>query len=120
MKKNYICIFLHSGSYDRIYHALSIAMIAQAQEKGVHIFCSFDALKKFKKGAQGIKKGGLEPLPKLIKEAKELGRLKIYACAGSMSLLNISRDELIEEVDRSMGLTAFLNLAYDAQLVLYI
>lgn len=120
MKKNYICIFLHSGSYDRIYQALSIAMIAQAQERDVHIFCSFDALKKLVKGARNVKQGNLEPIPKLLKKAKELGKLKIYACAGSMAILNISRDELIKEVDKSMGLTAFLNLVYDAQLVLYI
>lgn len=120
MKKNYICIFLHSGSYDRIYQALSIAMIAQAQEKDVHIFCSFDALKKFVKGTAIEVPSKFEPIPKLVKKAKELDKLKIYACAGSMAILNISRDELIKEVDKSMGLTAFLNLAYDAQLVLYI
>ncbi len=38
---------------------------------------------------------------------KQLGG-KLYTCPGSMALLNITREELIDEVDECMGLASFL------------
>lgn len=51
----------------------------------------------------------------MIDTGKKLGRFRIYACSGSMAILNITRDELIEEVDESTGLVGFLNLVKDAR-----
>ena len=33
--------------------------------------------------------------------------MRFYACTQSMGLLNISRDELVKEIDKSMGITTF-------------
>ena len=33
---------------------------------------------------------------------------KIYVCVGSMELLNITRGDFIDEVDKSIGLSEFL------------
>ena len=35
----------------------------------------------------------------------------------SMGLLNISRDELVKEIDKSMGITTFLTEAIEDQLL---
>ncbi|MBI5644127.1 MAG: DsrE/DsrF/DrsH-like family protein, partial [Deltaproteobacteria bacterium] len=64
--------------------------------------------------------GTLDSISEMIETAKRFGRLKIYACTGSMAVLNIARDELIDHVDMSMGLVYFLNLVKDAEQVLYI
>lgn len=137
-KEKRYCIFLHSGSYDRVYQAMSITNVALATGYEVHIFFSYGALKRLVKGntdkvaiegepvffkediERNLKRGTLDSISEMIETAKRFGRLKIYACTGSMAVLNIARDELIEHVDMSMGLVYFLNLVKDAEQVLYI
>ncbi|MBI2411758.1 MAG: DsrE/DsrF/DrsH-like family protein [Deltaproteobacteria bacterium] len=137
-KEKRYCIFLHSGSYDRVYQSMSITNVALATGYEVHIFFSYGALKRLVKGntdkvviegepvffkediERNLKRGTLDSISEMIETAKRFGRLKIYACTGSMAVLNIARDELIEHVDMSMGLVYFLNLVKDAEQVLYI
>jgi len=52
-------------------------------------------------------KGHLIEFREFIQQIKVLGG-KIYVCPHSMGLLNIARNELIEEVDKSAGLTTWL------------
>ena len=56
----------------------------------------------------------------MLKMGKKFGRLKIYACTGAMSVMNISRGELIKEVDSTVGLVGFMGLVKEADLTLYI
>ncbi len=137
-KEKRYCIFLHSGSYDRVYQAMSITNVALATGYEVHMFFSYGALKRLVKGntdkvviegepvffkeeiERNLQRGTLDSISEMIETAKRFGRLKIYACTGSMAVLNIARDELIEHVDMSMGLVYFLNLVKDAEQVLYI
>lgn len=137
-KEKRYCIFLHSGSYDRVYQAMSITNVALATGYEVHIFFSYGALKRLVKGntdkvviegepaffkeeiERNLQRGTLDSISEMIETAKRFGRLNIYACTGSMAVLNIARDELIEHVDMSMGLVYFLNLVKDAEQVLYI
>lgn len=127
-------IIFHSGSYDRIYHGLSLALASLAMGKDAKLFFSYWALEYFKKGASGhfmldkeaeshreiieknIKKGHLLKLCELIKQTKTMGA-KFYSCTSSMGLLNITRDELAEEVDKSIGITTFLTEVADYQLL---
>lgn len=138
-KKAYrYCIFLHSGAYDRVFQAMSITNVVLATGGEVHIFFSYGALKRLVKGRtddvviegeqacfkedieKNLKRGTLDPISEMISTAKRFGRLKIYACTGSMAVLNIIRDELIDEVDSSMGLVSFLELVKGADQTLYI
>lgn len=124
-EKKGLAIIFHSGSYDRLHHGLSIALAALALGREARCFFTYWALDYLRKnrlsplvlekdgGAdmeilrRHLKKGDLEGFSELIQQAKRLGA-KIFACTNSMSLLNISRDELTPEVDKSTGLTTFL------------
>lgn len=132
------CIFLHSGSYDRVYQALSITNVVLATGGEVHLFFSYGALKRLVKGntdsvaiagepvffkediEKNLERGTLDSISEMIETAKRFGRLKIYACTGSMAVLNIARNELIDSVDSSMGLVGFLELVKGADHALYI
>lgn len=132
------CIFLHSGSYDRVYQALSITNVVLATGGEVHIFFSYGALKRLVKGntdsvaiagepvffkediEKNLARGTIDSISEMIETAKRFGRLKIYACTGSMAVLNIARNELIDSVDSSMGLVGFLELVKGADHALYI
>jgi peroxiredoxin family protein len=130
-------IIFHSGSYARLYHGLSIALAALALGRKVRFFFTFWALEYLKRAGasslkkkmpeeedsahiqmiqENIKKGHLESFSELIDKAKALGG-ELYTCTNSMSLLNIARDELIEEVDRPMGLTTFLKETAEDQIL---
>ncbi len=136
MKK--CCIFLHSGSFDRVYQAVSITNIILACSGEVYIFLSYGALKRFIKGNvdkpfiegeyapfkkefnKNLKRGTIDPISEMIDTAKRFGSFKIYACIASMATLNIAQDELVDDVDSCIGLVAFMDLVKDADLTLYI
>ncbi len=120
-----LAIVLHSGSFDRLYHSFSIALAALALGREVKFFITYWALEYLRKKdpatfnldqegeahirilEDNIRKGHIHKVSELISETKLMGA-KLYACTGSMGMLNISRDELIDDVDMSMGITTFL------------
>ena len=134
MKKKGLGVIFHSGSYDRLYHGFSLALAASALGREVRLFFSYWALEYLKKGGlaevrfdnegkkhkeiieKNIERGHLQKISELITQAKAMG-VKIYACTNSMGLLNIVRDELIPEVDKTMGLTTFLVETKDSQIL---
>ena len=125
MDRKGLAIIFHSGSYDRVYHGLSIALTALALGREVRMFFTYWALEHLKqRRPQGLsldkeaedhrsfvennlEKGHMRKVSELLTQAKELGA-KLYACVSSMALLNITRDELIDEVDESAGIATFL------------
>lgn len=133
-KKIGLAIIFHSGSYDRIHHGLSIALTTLALGKEVRLFFSYWALEHLRRGQppglrldkegedhrvfieKSIKKGHMEKIARLLAEAKELGA-KTYACVSSMALLNMTRDELLDEVDQNTGIATFLMETEEDQLL---
>lgn len=133
-QKQGLAIILHSGSFDRLYHGLSIALAALALGRETRLFFTYWALEQLRSAKKppqrldreaqahkeilekNIKKGHMQEVPELLAQAKSMGA-RFYACTQSMGLLNISRDELLKEVDKSMGITTFLTEAKDAQLL---
>lgn len=129
-----LAIIFHSGSYDRIYHGIEIALTALSLGRGVRLFFSYwaleylrsdtDPMKKIVNESEhrqrimidGIEKGSMKNMADLFSLVKQLGA-KLYSCPGSMALLNVTRDELIDEVDESMGLASFLMKTDDDQLL---
>ncbi len=123
--KEEMALIFHSGSYDRIYHGLSIALAAAALGREVRCFFTYWALGYVKKDKdlnlqfddegkirearirKSIEEGHILNVKEAFSQLKAMGG-KVYACSSSMGLLNISRDELATEVDKSMGLTTFL------------
>jgi peroxiredoxin family protein len=129
-QKEKVAMIVHSGEYDRVSYALSIAKVASALGMEVYILFTYGGLRRLVKGQvnkidkkvdkniekrieQSISKKIMPLLSEDIVEAKKLG-LKIYACVGSMGIMNISKDDLIEDVDQIMGLAAFLDISREA------
>ncbi len=129
-----LAIIFHSGSYDRMHHGLSIALAASALGREVRMFFTYWALEHLRRGRpqslsldkeaedhrslieNNLEKGHMKEISELLTLAKELGA-KLYACVSSMALLNIARDELIDEVDESTGITTFLTETKEYQVL---
>ncbi len=62
---------------------------------------------------------GMEPIREMIKECKELG-VKFYACSNTMEMMGLKREDLLDEVDDVVGATAFLNMAAEDSIVMFI
>lgn len=125
MEAKGLAIIFHSGSFDRVYHGFSISLAALSLGKEVKLFFTYWALEYLRKerpvefGVDGekeryeeilkknIEKGHMLKIHELIQQVKAMGG-KFYACTHSMGILNIARNELIDEVDKSMGLTTWL------------
>jgi len=125
MNNKNIGIIFHNSSYDQVYHGLSIALSTLAlgwEVKCLFTYWSLNYLKKDNKEQSGIetgteshrhiiedkiKKGHIQEFSDVIAQAKPMG-LCIYVCTNSMGLLNIARNELVDEVDKATGLTTFL------------
>src|SRR3989338_10334318 len=124
-KKLGLAIIFHSGSFDRLYHGLSIALATLALGREARFFFTYWALEYLKKEGsisirldgdgqvhrellnKNIKAGHMLKVSELFSQAKAMGA-RFYACTNSMGLLNIARNELIDEIDKSMGITTFL------------
>ncbi len=127
-------IIFHSGSYDRLYHGLSLSLAALSLGREVRLLFTYWALEHLKKDKsfdlsidienqghkeilkKNIEKGHLLNIKDLIQEVKRMGG-KLYACTHSMGILNIARNELIDEVDKSMGFTTWLTETRDHQII---
>lgn len=135
-KRQQVTVILHSGAYDRASYALSIALVALASGMEVHLLLTFEGLRRFTKGhladlgdetsssvivniKRGLESGGIQSLETQLADAKKLG-LKLYACPNAMAALNIGLSELLPEVDKVMGLAAFIQLASTAPVNWYI
>jgi len=134
-KKQRVTIILHSGSYDRVTNALSLAIVALSMEMEAHILLTYDGLRRFIKGhledldgtdaglfnmmQQGIDSGRFHTIEEKLETAHEMG-LNLYACTTAMATLGIEKEDLVEEVDEIMGLTTFTILAKEAVINWYI
>ena len=56
----------------------------------------------------------------LLKRTKASGLLKIYACSPTMEMFGIKKEDLIPEVDQIAGAAAFLEVASDADMTLFV
>lgn len=130
-----IAIILHSGDYDRVSYALNLAMASLASGFKVHMLLTYGGLERFVRGQidntegippglkakliKGLKSGGIPSISAQLYDARRLG-LRLYACANAMGILNISKDQLPDEVDEVIGLVTFLQFAGNASVNWYI
>lgn len=125
-----VAMVVNSGEYDRVSYALSMAKVACALGMEVHILFTYGGLYRLVKGRvdelgsmvnesirrrleAGLAKGTVAKLSDDIRDAKKLG-LKIYACVTTMTILGVTEEELIEEVDQVTGLSTFLDISRGA------
>ena len=137
VKKEKFVIFLHSGTYDRLYQAVTFAQAAVVMGKEVYIFLLFWGLKKFIEnpdevnfspayGTDGdavretIHTLNIPSVRETLDETKRLGTIKIYACSAAIDIMGMKRDEVEGLVDGIMGLPTIIKVIEDAQTTLFI
>lgn len=66
-----------------------------------------------------MKKNSVEDVGAMIRNAKELG-VKFLACQMSMDVMGMKKEDLIDEVDDTVGAAAYVAQALDANISLFI
>ena len=120
-----LAIIFHSGSFDRIYNGLSIALTELSLGRNAKLLFTYWSLEYLRRDnssilnldreaekyksiiEKNIENGHFEPISELFVLTKKLGG-KIYVCVSSMALMDLKRDEMIDEVDESIGVPKFL------------
>ncbi len=135
ISKDRITIILHSGSYDRVSNALSLAIVGLSMGMEVYVLLTYEVISRFMKGhledgdktdpellkmmQKGIREGKFHTIEEKLEIAHEMG-LKLYACNTAMETIGISLNNLTPQVSDTMGLTTFLTLARRAAVNWYI
>ncbi len=131
-----MALVLFSGTADKLQAAATMVSGAAAMGVETHVFLTFWGLNAFRKDM------AVEPLPmsadygaegemvaKLMHEkqvpswfdvmqmAADVGDVKVHACAMTMNLLDIERDDLVEMVEDVIGVATFVGLTEDANVL---
>ena len=131
-------IIVHSGDLDKVMSAFIVGNGFLSVGMPVTLFFTFWGLDALKKGGldsaklpgvmslgTGMMKGRIKDakvptLTELLQMSKEMDNLKIYACSTTMELMKVKEEDLIPEVDDIVGAAAFLDIALDADIHLFI
>lgn len=137
-EKRKISIIVHSDSMDKLYPVFMISSAGASMDVEVHLFFTFWGLNMLKKGGfesaklpapmnegtdmmkNKMKEIGVPSLVELLQMCRETGNVKIYACSTTMEVMDVKKDDLIPEVDDILGATAFLDIAMDSDVQLFI
>ena len=138
MNEKKFVIYLHSGTYDKLYQAIMLAITAASMGSKVYIFLFFWALRKFANGKldeidypADLKNEekrlldtmkGKDPsvLTELIDEVGKMGNLEVYACSGAVKLMELDEEQVQSRVNDIIGLPTMLKMAEGAETQLYI
>ncbi|MEN2975006.1 MAG: DsrE/DsrF/DrsH-like family protein [Candidatus Caldarchaeales archaeon] len=138
-KKDKLSIIAFSGTDDKLYPVSILANGAAALGLDVEIFLTFWGLNAFRKDtlkkSMKISKDFEEVGPMvskvmrdknvphwydMLKQAKELGNVKVYACAMTYDLFNMKREDLADIIDGVVGVGEFLEKAKESSITLFI
>lgn len=138
-KKDRLSIIAFSGTDDRLYPVSILASGAAALGIEVEIFLTFWGLNAFRKDS--LKRGmkiskdfeeaapmvakvfGEKKVPHwydILKQAKEVGNVKVYACAMTFDLFGMKKEDLADIVDGVVGVGEFLEKAKESSITLFI
>lgn len=109
-----LALVLFSGTDDRLSAATVLAAGAPAMGRPVHIFlqCAPEA------GAAAAQAHGGEHWSETLRQVKEIGEVEIQACALSMEMFHLQKDDLDPLVDGVEGGAAFMAAANGAVVVI--
>jgi len=132
-----LSIIMFSGTPDRLMPVGVLASTAAALGYEVEIFATFWGLMALKKDAPQIpvsqdygpmgemlmKIMEEKKMPSwldLLRQAKEMGNVKVYACAQTFDLLGLKKEDLVDVVDDVIGAMEYLERSRDADITLFI
>lgn len=131
-----ISIVLFSGTVDKVMAATIIASGAAAMDKEVNIFLTFWGLiafrkddwksnQRFSKDFEDYAKPAMEIMQTrkvpswmaTLKDAMELGNLKVKACGMTMDLFDLKLEDLEPVVSEITGVASFVKEAEGGQVI---
>lgn len=129
-----VCLVVSEGSYDKAMASVFLGTTAAGLGMEVHMFFTFFGLNLLKKNYRPKLKGmyrlatgmfekkmkgvGVESFNEMLSTAQEMG-VKLYACNTSMAALGMPKEKLVDGVE-ILGAAAFLNIAADSKVQLFI
>jgi peroxiredoxin family protein len=123
---NSLAVIVSRGDFNSVVQVATLLMAAVGSGVAVRVFFRDEAVFKitrrgaremnFSAGYRGredtlrenLERQGLSDLPDLLRQVKEIGDARLYACSSSIALCGVKADELLPEIDGVRGLTAFL------------
>ncbi|MGC9051693.1 DsrE/DsrF/DrsH-like family protein [Pyrobaculum sp.] len=135
-----MAIIAWSGTADKLYPVAILASAAAATGWEVEVFFTFWGLNAIRKELlntppkisadfseyapavmEAIKKMNYLPWHELLRQAKAMGNVKVYACSTTMEMFSIKdKSALADFVDDVVGVATFLERAKDAAVTLFI
>ena len=134
-----LAIVVYSGTIDRLLPASIIASGGVAMGMDVELFLTFWGLNAFRKDSvnsntrfskdyedmaplmmQVMKDKNVPSWYETLKRAKELGNVKVHACAMTYDMLDMKKEDLADIVDDVIGVGEFISIARDAKITLFI
>jgi peroxiredoxin family protein len=128
-----LSLVLFSGTDDKLNAAAVLAVGAAAMGRPVNIFLQYYALDAFRAHhitsdhhlspeatadqAPAVRGHPGSHWSELLRQAKDVGEVDIQACALSMDMFHLKKDELDPLVDGVEGVAAFMSTAGDGQVV---
>jgi peroxiredoxin family protein len=128
-----LSLVLFSGTDDKLTAAAVLAVGAAVMGRPVNVFLQYYALDAFRAdricAAHGISpEATTEQAPvirahpgqhwsELLKQAREVGEVSIQACALSMDMFHLKKEDLDPLVDGVEGVAAFIASASDGQVL---
>ncbi|MGZ6315402.1 MAG: hypothetical protein ACXWNG_02810 [Candidatus Limnocylindrales bacterium] len=129
-----LSLVLFSGTDDKLESAATVIAGAAALGKTVNVLLQFWGLDAFRAGHVGEARGlaadagatgralaatgrGHLQWAETLRQAKELGDVRIQACSGSLQTLGLDAGELDPLVDGPCGIASFLMAAEDGQIL---
>lgn len=123
MSDDILSLILFSGTDDKLQAASVLTVGAAAMGRKVNVFLQYWALDAFRadrvmkdhgvapeageEGLRALQAQGKTHWSELFRQAKDLGEVKVYACADSMEMFEITQDDLDPLVDGIWGVASF-------------
>ncbi len=134
-----ISIIVFSGTVDKLMPVGVLSSAAAALGYEVEIFATFWGLMAFRKDMAEknmkiskeyeemaemmfkiMKEKNMPSWVDLIRQAKEIGNVKVYACAQTFDMFGMKKEDLIDIVDEVVGAGEYLERAKEADITLFI
>ncbi|MFQ6106611.1 MAG: DsrE/DsrF/DrsH-like family protein [Thermoplasmata archaeon] len=132
-------IVAFSGTVDKLMSVGILTSGAVAMGMDVDIYLTFWGLQALRQGApphvtkmssdygemapmmmQLIQEKNMPSWLDTLRQAKELGNVKVHACANTMDLMGMTREDLDPMVDDVVGVAEYVELARNSEITLFI
>jgi peroxiredoxin family protein len=120
-----LAVIASRGSFNSLLQVVTVLMAAVGSDVAVRVFFRDEAVLKVTRTRAGeidlsdayrgqeaavrerLSAQGLSDLPRLLREVREAGDVRLYACSSSMAIAGVTAEDLLDGIE-VRGLAAFL------------